>query len=132
MAEEKPVHEQVQDLLASWNTPPNAHDMERLVGGSVPDGDGRATAAVRPEDMDHDRNPGRDDVDAERMFQDDGGDDDDAVTEDVSYDDMTNDELKDLLRERDLPVSGKHDELVARLQEDDESEDDESEDDDDA
>ena len=34
-----------------------------------------------------------------------------------SYDDMTNAELKALLSDRDLPVSGKHDELVARLTE---------------
>lgn len=35
-----------------------------------------------------------------------------------SLEDKTVDELKDLLRERDLPVSGNKDELVARLSED--------------
>lgn len=37
------------------------------------------------------------------------------------YDDLTNDELKDLLSERDLPVSGNKADLVARLEEDDAS-----------
>jgi hypothetical protein len=128
MAEEKPVHEQVADLLSKWNAPPNAHDMERLLGQPVPEGDTRATAAVRPGDMDHDRNPGDSGTDASRMFADDGDDEDDE-SEDVSYDDLTNDELKELLRERDLPVSGKHDELVARLQESDESDDEDDDED---
>jgi SAP domain-containing protein len=35
------------------------------------------------------------------------------------YDGMTNDELQDELRERELPVSGNKDELIARLEADD-------------
>jgi hypothetical protein len=35
------------------------------------------------------------------------------------YSDMTNDELRDALRDRDLPTSGNKDDLIARLQEDD-------------
>lgn len=38
------------------------------------------------------------------------------------YDDMSIEELKNLLRARDLPVSGNKDELVARLEEDDSEE----------
>lgn len=37
------------------------------------------------------------------------------------YDDFTTEELKDKLRERDLPVSGNKQELIERLQEDDAS-----------
>ncbi|WP_382307289.1 SAP domain-containing protein [Herbiconiux sp. UC225_62] len=37
----------------------------------------------------------------------------------TSYAEMKNDELKALLKKRELPTSGKHDELVARLNEDD-------------
>jgi len=37
----------------------------------------------------------------------------------VSYQELTVEQLKDELRDRDLPVSGNKDELVARLEEDD-------------
>lgn len=39
--------------------------------------------------------------------------------QDANYEDLTNDQLKELLKERDLPVSGNKDELVARLRESD-------------
>jgi hypothetical protein len=38
----------------------------------------------------------------------------------VSYEDKTRDELRDELKERDLPVSGSKEELIARLEEADE------------
>lgn len=41
------------------------------------------------------------------------------VQADSTYEDMTKDELQELLRQRDLPVSGNKDELVARLNESD-------------
>jgi hypothetical protein len=47
-------------------------------------------------------------------------DGDDADSDDADYSDLTLDELKDKLRDRDLPVSGNKDELIARLEEDDE------------
>lgn len=67
----------------------------------------------------HDEIPGEDapsaDEDDDEDEEDDGGE---------GYDDLTNDELKEELRKRDLPVSGNHAELVARLEEDDEEDDD--------
>lgn len=38
-----------------------------------------------------------------------------AADDEVGYEDLSKDELKELLAERDLPVSGNKDELVARL-----------------
>lgn len=49
-------------------------------------------------------------------------DDDEEDEGDDDYDDMTGDQLRDELRRRDLPTSGRNDELIARLREDDESE----------
>lgn len=43
------------------------------------------------------------------------------VDADGSYDDLSKDELKELLEQRDLPVSGNKAELIARLEEDDET-----------
>lgn len=48
-------------------------------------------------------------------------DEDDEEDEDSDYSEMSNDELRDELKRRDLPVSGNKDELIARLEEDDES-----------
>lgn len=42
--------------------------------------------------------------------------------EESDYDDMSIEELKTILRARDLPVSGNKDELIARLEEDDSEE----------
>ena len=47
------------------------------------------------------------------------------------YEDMTVARLQDIIRERDLPVSGNKDELIARLVEDDESSTDDDDDDED-
>lgn len=58
--------------------------------------------------------PGEDEPESE-----DDGDD----AEDSDYSEWSIEELKDALRTRGLPVSGNKDELVARLEEDDESED---------
>lgn len=48
-------------------------------------------------------------------------DDDEADGEEADYEDLTVAELQDRLRDRDLPVSGTKDELIARLVEDDDS-----------
>lgn len=125
MAEEKPVHEQVQDLLSRWNAPAEDHSLERVVGVQVEEGDTRATSHVPMEELN-------------RGFHDDGDDEgeDDGLPpveydEDGNalWDDLKNADLKEHLAARDLPVSGNHAELVERLEEDDASEeDDESED----
>ncbi len=62
----------------------------------------------------HDEIPGEE---APGSAEEDGEDGGDAA----EYSDYTVDELKDKLRERELPVSGSKEELVARLEEDDES-----------
>lgn len=54
--------------------------------------------------------------DAPRAAADEGGEGDQDA---AGYGDLTNDELKDKLRERGLPVSGNKDELVERLEADD-------------
>ena len=41
------------------------------------------------------------------------------MAKDLAYYRMTKDELQELLRERDLPISGNKDELIERLQESD-------------
>lgn len=113
MTEEKPVHEQVQDLLNRWNPPATEHGMERLIGATPEPGDGRATVAIDP-----DPNQG--------TYTDDGDDpdegDDDGDDEGDNYEDLNKDDLKAALAERDLPTSGTKDELIARLREDDDSE----------
>lgn len=56
-----------------------------------------------------------------------GSDGDDIIDEETlteeeeTLDDLTVDQLKDILRERDLPVSGSKPELIARIQESDAS-----------
>lgn len=65
----------------------------------------------------HDEIPGEDAPEGEDALE----------PEDDGYDDMTNAELQTLLRARGLPVSGNHDELVARLEADDEEGDDDEE-----
>jgi hypothetical protein len=52
---------------------------------------------------------------------------DDEDTEEDAYDGMTNDQLRAELASRDLPVSGKQEELIRRLREDDASEEDDEE-----
>lgn len=49
--------------------------------------------------------------------------DEDLEPEGDGYEDLSNEELKALLKARGLPVSGTKDELVARLEEDDEDDD---------
>lgn len=46
---------------------------------------------------------------------------DDTDNGDRGYEDMSKDELKDECRERELPVGGNREELIARLNEDDEA-----------
>lgn len=64
--------------------------------------------------------PASDDSESDGDTGDDGDDGDDGDAED--YDSWKNKELKAELEKRGLPVSGNHDELVARLQESDSSE----------
>ncbi len=42
-----------------------------------------------------------------------------AEEESSDYEELTAEELRDILRDRDLPVNGRKSELVARLQDDD-------------
>lgn len=127
---EKSVAEQVQDLRESWNPAPVDNTLERVVGVRPDEGDTRATGHVRDAALDHPQNPGRDDLDGGRMYQDDGDDEDD-----VSYDDMTKDELKAEIDSRNegrdeddhLSKAGNKQDLIDRLVEDDESEDDSEE-----
>ena len=137
MANEKSVAEQVADLRAKWNPPPQSNRMDALLGERVPAGDGRATASVRQPAMDHPRNPGDDSIDAARLYTDDGSDDEDTGTD---YSDMNKNELKAEIDRRNadrdeddhLSKSGNKDDLIARLEEDDAAadEDDEDEEDD--
>lgn len=126
MADEKSVAEQVQEQLNRWNPPEESHAFERVVGVPVDEGDTRATAHVELDEVNaHIKaggpRPSDSTVDASRM----DALDEDEEGEDSGYDDKTVDELKAELRKRDLPVSGKHAELVQRLEEDDASDDDE-------
>lgn len=111
--------------------------MQRLVGVPTEPGDTRATAHVPMQELNHGQNPGDDSVDAQRMYSDDGDADSSlpAVPTDddgnPQYDELKNADLKQHLEARGLPVSGKHDELVTRLEEDDASDDEEDDEDDD-
>lgn len=58
-----------------------------------------------------------------------GEDDGDGDT--TKYDDLTNDELRDLLADRELPTSGNKADLIERLVADDENGDDEEDDEED-
>lgn len=129
MAEDKPVHLQVEDLMNSWNPPTKDNSLESLVGVPVEKGDGSATAHVRDPRLDHDRNAGRDDLDAQKFgseFKDDGDDDR------LSPDDYADAGKKALQAEVDARNEGRSDEdkisrsgsksdLVERLEEDDKS-----------
>lgn len=128
--EEKPVHEQVQDLLESWNPAPTEGGLAYLIGDQ---------ADRRDPVMDHDRNFGRSDIDAERMgAYDDDADDDES---DDGLDDMNIKELRKEVDKRNegldeedhLSKGGSADEIRERLRAFDngDSEDDDSEDDDD-
>lgn len=126
MTDAKSVAEQVQEISERWNPAPTDHTLERVVGVPTEVGDTRATSHVPMEELNTRFNAGRDDLDAQRQdaFNDDlDGDGLPAVPEDddgePDYDSMKNDDLKALLKARDLPVSGKHADLVDRLEEDD-------------
>lgn len=130
MAEEKPVHEQVQDLLQGWNPAPTDDALQMLVGGTPPEGDTRATTHVRRTELDHDRNPGRDDIDAQRLgaYTDDG--DDNSLVYGDDLDDLSKSDLQTQAEARDLSTSGTKDEIKARIVDHDESDDDEDDEDD--
>jgi hypothetical protein len=53
----------------------------------------------------------------------DSGDGEDDEDDEIPYEDHTNEELRGFLKERGLSTTGTKDELIARLEEDDESED---------
>jgi hypothetical protein len=114
--------ESLEEVLARWNKPPTDDRLLMLVGVPTEEGDGRATGHVdHPLTGTIEDNTVKygDDLDPA-----DDEDDEDVVDDRVPYEARTNAELKDELRKRDLPVSGNHDELVARLEEDDESDED--------
>lgn len=108
---EKPVHEQVQDLLNSWNKPPEDHSLERIVGVPTGEADTAATAHVPMEELN-------------KGFRDDGDDDSGGDT----YEDMTIAELKEEIDSRNadrdeedhLSKTGNKAELIERLEADDE------------
>lgn len=103
MAEEKPVHEQVQDLLESWNKPAESTRLDRLIGENPPPGDTRATAAVNPAFTD--------DGDVEKVYGDD-------------LDDLDKSALQAQAEARGLAKSGNMAEIRERIDEHDESDDD--------
>ncbi len=127
---EKSVAEQVQDLMERWNPAPTDNSIERLVGTAPSEGDTRATGHVPMEELNRGFQPADDSVDASRMYADDNDGPEVPMDDDGNpdYDSMKNDDLKALLSARDLPVSGKHAELVERLEEDDASADDDGDD----
>lgn len=105
----------VEEIKASWNPPPKESGFETIVGEVVPEGDTRATAAI---------GTGLQSQQA-------------AADAEEGYASMSKKELQEELESRDLPKSGRVDELIARLEEhdaasaDDDDEDDDDEEDDD-
>lgn len=97
--------------LARWNKPSRDSNFELVVGGTPDEGDTRATVSPDPN----------------ANYHDDGQD----APESDDYSEWNNAQLKDELRRRDLPVGGKHDELVSRLEEHDEEQSSDDEDDED-
>lgn len=116
MADEKSVAEQVQEHLDRWNPRPVDHTLERVVGVPTDEGDTRATSHVPMEELNLGFQDALDDNDGDlpEVPTDEDGNPD--------YDSMKNEDLKQHLRARDLPVSGNHDDLVERLEADDEEE----------
>jgi hypothetical protein len=120
--------ETVEEILRRWNKPPVDNDLAYVLGEVADREDGRETKATS--------NPNAHEIqDNKVQYTDDGDDDLPEVPRDDDgnplYDDMRNDDLKAHLAARDLPVSGKHADLVARLEEDDESDDSDDDDEDD-
>lgn len=115
MADTTPVDVagEVQDHLARWNTPSEDHTLASLVGKPAPEGDTRATAntgvGVDP------NNPYADDGDLPEVPTDDDGN--------PEYGDMKNADLEQILKSRGLSTAGNKDEMVARLEENDEDSD---------
>lgn len=115
MADVEDVSVEVQKHLDRWNPAPQSNNLAYVLGEVAPREDGRETAAAS--------HPDAHEISDNKVQYDDDGDDLPTVPTDddgnPAYDDLKNDDLKALLSARDLPVSGKHDELVARLEEDD-------------
>lgn len=123
--------ETAEEQLARWNPPSTDHALARLVGQPTDPSDTRATAAVPMEGLEN--SPTSSKVDAGLRYADDADrpsglpevpQDEDGNPD---YDSMKNADLKAHLEARDLPTSGRHDDLVQRLEDDDDSEDDGSE-----
>lgn len=91
--------------LRRWNPEPKDTNFEVVVGATPDEGDTRATVAGDPSANYHDDGAGSEETPA---------------PESDEYSEWTVAQLKKELRSRELPVSGNHDELVARLEEDDE------------
>lgn len=124
MAEEKSVHEQVADLRARWNKPATSDFLERHIGVPNEPGDTRATKSALDEGLDHDRNPARDNVDAQRAFADDG-DEEESLLYGEDLDDLSKAELQAQAEARGLAKSGNMEEIRDRIDEHDDSEDEE-------
>ena len=85
-------------------------------GTHAPKGDTRVTAGG---DVFHEHSTKT--LAREQQVRAEDNEDEHVVDERVPYEDRTKDELKAELKRRDLPVSGKHADLVARLEEHDQS-----------
>ncbi len=144
MTDVEDVATQVQKHLERWNASPVDNAITYAIGEPVPEGDGRLTAAGRPDAMDHDRNPADSKTDAERMFRDDGDDDDEEVEDYSDEEEWTFQDLKDEIDRRNadrdeenhISKGGGRADLVERLMTDDEdlrvqSEDEDEDDDED-
>ena len=109
---EKSVAEQVAEITARWNPPPEDHTLERVVGVPTEAGDVAATAHIPADDGF--TSPEDDSVDAQRGdYTDDLDGSGDGGTPD--FDDTTVEGLKDGLRDAGKPVSGSKQELYDRL-----------------
>ena len=126
---EKTVAEQVEGHLRRWNKPPSDRGTEFVVGTHVDPGDTRATGHVPVEERNAHITAGNTAREAARR----GESEESAETPDSDdYNDWTNKQLKAEIDRRNedrddddrLSKSGKHDDLVALLEEDDDADND--------
>lgn len=121
MTETVNPQEERDALLRKWNPPPEDHTMGRVLGTPVPEGDTRATNHEPMDVMNQHILAGTD-------YSDDADDEDDLPDD---YDEWTNEQLRNEIKRRNedrpdderMTVSGRHAELVERLEADDEDDD---------
>jgi hypothetical protein len=105
MADAIDVASQVREHLDRWNSPAEDNSLNALVGQPAPEGDGRATANTGP------TNPYADSADLAEVPTDDDGNPD--------YSKMKNADLEAHLKARGLSTAGNKEEMVERLEDDD-------------